>query len=86
MALDVPACMWVGERARAPPHHMTSAAPPSTVSALRPMRLRSSCSGSLHHVRNVTTSLAIWLMVAGVPGASELLQAVNMQEANRQHR
>ena len=32
-----------------------------------PMRLRSSRSGSAHQVKNVMTSLAIWLVVAGVP-------------------
>jgi hypothetical protein len=41
-----------------------------TVRALRPMRLRSSCSGSAHHVKNVATSFAIWLCVALVPATA----------------
>lgn len=32
-----------------------------------PMRLRWSCSGSAAHLKKVHTSLATWLMVAGVP-------------------
>ena len=52
-------------------YHITRAAPVSTVRLLSPMRLRSSCSGSLHQVKNVTTSLAIWLSVAGVPARCE---------------
>ena len=38
------------------------------ITALSPIFLRSSCSGSAAQWRNVTTSLAIWEVVAGVPG------------------
>ena len=37
------------------------------ITALRPIFLRSSCSGSAAQERKVTTSFAIWLVVAGVP-------------------
>uniref|UniRef100_A0A0E9VM23 Uncharacterized protein n=1 Tax=Anguilla anguilla TaxID=7936 RepID=A0A0E9VM23_ANGAN len=37
--------------------------------SFRPMRLRWSCSGSAAQRRKVHTSLATWLMVAGVPSS-----------------
>ena len=37
------------------------------MTAFRPAFLRSSCSGSAAQFRNVTTSFAIWEVVAGVP-------------------
>lgn len=40
---------------------------PRPLPTFRPMRLRWSCSGSAAHLRKVQTSLATWLMVAGVP-------------------
>lgn len=42
------------------------------MTALRPAFLRSSCSGSAAQFRNVTTSLAIWEVVAGVPGGNNV--------------
>ena len=41
------------------------------ITALSPIFLRSSCSGSAAQWRNVTTSLAIWEVVAGVPGGGK---------------
>jgi len=38
------------------------------MTAFSPIFLRSSCSGSAAQWRKVTTSLAIWEVVAGVPG------------------
>ena len=38
------------------------------ITAFRPIFFRSSCSGSAAQFRNVTTSLAICDVVAGVPG------------------
>ena len=38
------------------------------------MRLRWSCSGSAAHLKKVHTSLATWLMVAGVPMATDTKQ------------
>lgn len=37
------------------------------MTAFNPYFFRSSCSGSEAHDRKVTTSFAIWLVVAGVP-------------------
>ena len=45
------------------------------MTAFRPAFLRSSCSGSAAQFKNVTTSLAIWEVVAGVPGTNTVSNA-----------
>ena len=46
------------------------------MTAFRPAFLRSSCSGSAAQFKNVTTSLAIWEVVAGVPGTNTVSKCV----------
>ena len=43
------------------------------ITALSPSFFLSSCSGSAVHARKVTTSFAIWLVVAGVPSPQKLM-------------
>ena len=48
------------------------------MTAFSPIFLRSSCSGSAAQWRKVTTSLAIWEVVAGVPGGGRKQLFVRM--------